>query len=173
MLRDGTPRAEVNQAYYKLLLAGRSSIEVAAIAQHWFQRHAADPQFFCGNVSSFLSRALGLGARIVLVSGSFSELLRPIAEHTGAVDVLASPLEQLNGRYTGRLLGVPLIGEGKAAAVERYAAMHGLALERCAGIGDDLTDVPFLSLLGQAWVPARSDAAMLQHARDVGWSVLS
>src|ERR1041384_52066 len=50
MLRDGTPRAAANQAYYQLLLAGRPLAAVAAVAQRWFRRYAAEPQFFCGDV---------------------------------------------------------------------------------------------------------------------------
>lgn len=172
LLHDGAPRAEANRAYYRLLLAGRAAADIAFVARRWFLRQSADPLFFRESVCAFLQRAHHEGARIVLVSGSFPELIAPIAERTHAVDVLAAPVEQLDGHYTGELLGEPAIGEGKALAVRRYAEQHGLALDRCAGIGDDLTDVPFLSLLGAPLVPASAGPAMLRHAQEAGWALL-
>ena len=121
---------------------------------------------------SFLRSAREAGAAIVLVSGSFRELVAPIGELVGASDVLVAQLEEINGTYTGRLMGPPVVGEGKAKAVAGYAAAKQLDLGACIGLGDDVTDLPFLRLAGMQYVPADAHPDMIRVTRMLGWRIL-
>jgi len=175
LLASGCPRAEVNRAFYEQVLTGVSVRSAEAIARTWFSTALAErPGFLDQSVVSLLRVAQANGSELVLVTGSFSELVAPLAAFLDTRHVLAAPLEIVDDRYTGRLLGPPTIGEGKAEAIRRYAAARGdVALARCGAIGDDLSDLAFLKLVGKVFVPATSDARLVIEAKRHDWIVLS
>jgi phosphoserine phosphatase len=78
-------------------------------------------------------------------------LLHPIADAVGACRVLCSTPEIKWGRFTGRLIGRPVIGEGKREAVRRcLAEFPGHRPEDCIGYGDHASDAPMLEELGES-----------------------
>ena len=112
------------------------------------------------------------GAKLVLVTGSFSELVEPIARELFAHHAITAPLERQGGVFTGRLLASPTIGPGKAQAVERYAREAGVPLARCFALGDDVSDIPFLELAGRVGVPSDGDPELVASAKARGWTVI-
>jgi HAD superfamily hydrolase (TIGR01490 family) len=171
-IRSGVPREDVNAAYYARVLRGRAVADVGRAAAAWYADGRAAPRFLRPSALRFLRSAREAGAAIVLVSGSFRELVAPIAELVEASDLLVAPLEQSGGTYTGRLVGPPLIGEGKAKRVAAYAAARQLDLSTCVGLGDDVSDVPFLRLMGTQYVPADAHPDMIHITRTLGWRIL-
>src|SRR5919197_5879696 len=69
-----------------------------------------------------------LGRKVYLVSSSPEEVVRPLAEHIGLTDVIATRAETEDGKYTGRL-AFYCYGEGKAEAIRRVADAAGLDLQ--------------------------------------------
>jgi HAD superfamily hydrolase (TIGR01490 family) len=171
-LQSGAPPEEANAAYYARILRGRAVADVGRAAAAWYAEERTAPRFLKQSALRVLRSAREKGAAIVLVSGSFRELVAPIAEVVGASDMLVTQLEESGGYYTGRLAGPPVIGEGKVKAVVAYAADKHLDLSACIGLGDDVTDVPFMRLLGTQYVPADAPADMIHVARTLGWRIL-
>src|SRR6266545_4764459 len=66
-----------------------------------------------------------LGRRVFIVSSSPEEVVRPLAEHVGVRDVIATRAEIEDGRYTGRL-AFYCYGENKAVAVKETAEGEGI-----------------------------------------------
>ncbi|MGV1080009.1 MAG: phosphoserine phosphatase SerB [Candidatus Nanopelagicales bacterium] len=89
-----------------------------------------------------------LGYQIALVSGGFHEVVDPIARELGVNDVRANRLEIANGLLTGRTIGPVVDRAGKAAALEEFAAAHGVSLERTVAIGDGANDLDMLARAG-------------------------
>jgi HAD superfamily hydrolase (TIGR01490 family) len=171
-MRKGAPREELNAAYYSKILRRRALPDVRSAADAWYAEETKASGFLKRAVLDFLRAAREAGSKIVLVSGSFRELLAPIADIVGASHVLGAPLEEHSGFYTGRLLGPPVIGEGKAKAVMAFAAAARVDLDECAAVADDLSDVPFLQLTGKRYVPADAEAEMIRMARASRWGIL-
>jgi len=169
---EGRPREELNAAFYRLFLAGRSVLETRAIASAWFETAHLAPRFFRRPALEKLASLRGNGTHIVLVTGSFAELIEPVASRVGAHDVIAAPLERVNDVFTGALLGEPTIGTGKAHAVIAYAERVGIALAECCGMADDITDLPFLELLAENFVPVDGDRRLLAVAAERGWKTM-
>jgi HAD superfamily hydrolase (TIGR01490 family) len=100
-----------------------------------------------------------IGHAIVLVSGT----LAPLAHHVAVtlsmrliargafarVGVCATHLEEIAGRWTGRILGDAMFGIAKARAVQRIAAAEGLDLRRCYAYGDTSADRWMLNTVGR------------------------
>lgn len=110
------------------------------------------------------------GQRVWLVTATPVELAAIIARRLGLTGALGTVVEVEDGVYTGRLVGAPLHGQAKAAAVIALAEREGLDLTRCAAYSDSANDVPMLSVVGRA-VAVNPDGTLRSHARAVGWEV--
>lgn len=140
-------REEVNRRYYRLF----EGLEVDVIAQagrQWFQRHAQQDDFYIGKSVERLNHHKQTGESVVFVSGSFSALLSPIASTLGVDNVICSDLEIINGRYTGKLVSEPTIGQGKRNRIIRFAAENDVNLAMSYAYGDDVSDIPMLACVG-------------------------
>jgi HAD superfamily hydrolase (TIGR01490 family) len=166
---DGVPRGESNRLYYEVF-AGQRETEVAASGRRWFQREMVGGALFHGELVRVLRRLQAAGTTIVLVSGSFSACLDPIAEHLGADQVLGTVPEVRAGRYTGRVVRT-VIGEGKATAARALLAEFGVDGRLCVAYGDHSSDLPMLLAVGHAGVVGQ-DPVLLAHAAERGWDLL-
>ncbi|MBI3662715.1 MAG: HAD-IB family hydrolase [Acidobacteria bacterium] len=116
------------------------------------------------------------GHRIFLLSGT----LRPLADAVARllpvpVEVCATEMESMGGRYTGRVRGEAVCGPGKARAMERLATEFSLDLARSYAYGDSYADRWMLERVGHpaAVQIAASPAWRLAWlARRRGWPVL-
>ena len=113
---------------------------------------------------------LDRGQRVWLVTATPVELASIIAQRLGLTGALGTVSEIEDGVYTGRLVGAPLHGKAKAAAVRALAEREGLDLVRCTAYSDSANDVPMLSVVGRA-VAVNPDGALRKHARAVGWEI--
>jgi HAD superfamily hydrolase (TIGR01490 family) len=113
---------------------------------------------------------LDAGQRVWLVTATPVELASIIARRLGLTGALGTVAEVVDGEYTGRLVGEPLHGAAKAAAVLALADREGLDLDRCAAYSDSINDLPMLSAVGRA-VAVNPDSALRMEARARGWEI--
>jgi HAD superfamily hydrolase (TIGR01490 family) len=113
---------------------------------------------------------LDAGQRVWLVTATPVELASIIARRLGLTGALGTVAEVVDGAYTGRLVGEPLHGPAKAAAVLALADREGLDLDRCSAYSDSINDLPMLSAVGRA-VAVNPDSALRMEARTRGWEI--
>jgi phosphoserine phosphatase len=89
-----------------------------------------------------------LGFRCGIVSGGFTQITGPLAESLGLDFAAANTLEVADGRLTGGLVGEIVDRAGKARALARFAAEHGIPLEQTVAVGDGANDLDMLSTAG-------------------------
>jgi len=119
---------------------------------------------------------------IVLISGTLEPLAREAARSMEAklairgirvrIRVIATRLEEKDGRWTGRTLGEAMFGEGKAKAVWRSAADMKLDLPQCFAYGDSATDAPMLAAVGKAFA-VNPSSGLAGIARTHEWPILN
>jgi HAD superfamily hydrolase (TIGR01490 family) len=166
LARDGASRAELTRAYYRVY-AGHRVSDVAAWGDAWFEvERQADAFFLPATLTAFRVH-LRRGDLTVLVSGSFSACLDPIARWLGAGAAIGARLEAAGDVYTGELI-VPMIGPDKAEAVRAVAEEQGVPAADCHAYGDDGSDLPFLRAVGHP-VVVGDDPELVSHARSRGW----
>ena len=148
LVRSGAPREEANRRYYRAW-AGENSDQVREWGRRWYAERAGTRDFFIPTTSAALARHRAEGEPILLVSGSFPAVLEPIAESVGASGLICTRQEVSGGRFTGEILGDPVIGEGKRAAVRMLLSRYPAVDPReCFGYGDHLSDLPMLEQIG-------------------------
>ncbi|MGH3443070.1 MAG: HAD family hydrolase [Nitriliruptorales bacterium] len=105
-----------------------------------------------------------------LVSSSGEEIVRPIANHLGIRDVIATRAgTDEQGRYDGTLKFYAY-GPHKATAIRQIAEARNYDLRRCYAYSDSITDLPMLHAAGHP-VAVNPDRELRAAARAMEWEI--
>jgi HAD superfamily hydrolase (TIGR01490 family) len=148
---------------------GRTVDEMAVLAETMFDERAA-PLVYPA-VPALLTALRSRGLRLVLVTATNGVLARPLAAALGLEGPLATRLALADGRYTGRISGPYLQGEGKLAPIGECLAGAGLDWTAASYWGDSVNDIPVLARVGYP-VAANPDPALAAEARRRGWAAV-
>ncbi|MCA9598669.1 MAG: HAD family hydrolase [Myxococcales bacterium] len=91
---------------------------------------------------------LDRGHTVVLISGALDFLVRRLADHLGAQEIIANRLELKAGIATGKLLKPVVAGPEKARLIREHARENGHDLDECYAFSDSYSDLPMLSVVG-------------------------
>jgi len=168
-LRGSTDEATQKvQERVALLLRGRKRQE--------FQR--LGPQVLAGVLPRLYPQMLTIawehqdGGRPVYIATAASQDTADLVAHVLGFDgAVGTPLEEVDGVYTGRLSGPFSYREGKAEQVRRLAAREDLDLAASFAYSDSESDLPLLRAVGHP-VAVNPDGPLLRIAREEGWEVL-
>ena len=109
-----------------------------------------------------------------MTTAVFRFLAEPIAAEFDIVDVIATDAERVDGRYTGRVAGLPNTRDGKVERLLMWLAARGQALadfRHVYAYSDSMNDLPLLSLVSNP-VAVNPDAVLAAHARHMGWPAM-
>ncbi|MCB0196743.1 MAG: HAD family hydrolase [Anaerolineae bacterium] len=113
------------------------------------------------------------GHRVVIISASIEELVKPMAEHLGlGDDYLCTRLAVQDDRYTGQLDGPQCYGAGKVEWVKRWATENQLSFPETIGYvyTDSSSDLPLLEL-AQNPIAVNPSRKLAKIARARGWPI--
>jgi HAD superfamily hydrolase (TIGR01490 family) len=111
------------------------------------------------------------GRPVYIVTAASQDTAELIAHVLGFDGGLGTPLEEIDGVYTGRLAGPMAYREGKPEVMRRLADSHGLDLGSSWAYSDSESDLPMLRAVGHP-VAVNPDADLLRIARAEDWQVL-
>jgi HAD superfamily hydrolase (TIGR01490 family) len=110
------------------------------------------------------------GRRVIVISASPEEIVRPLCRYLGIDDVIATRSEvDSEGRYTGRI-ELYAYGEGKASAMVDMARANDIDLEGSYAYSDSSTDLPMLEVVGHPIV-VNPDGDLRKLALERGWEI--
>jgi len=110
-----------------------------------------------------------LGRTVFIVSSSPEEVVRPLSEHLGPVEVIATIAEVVDGKYTGEV-GFYCYAQNKADRIREVAARQGIDLSRSYAYSDSMTDLPMLEEVGHP-VAVNPDRDLRREAERRGWQI--
>jgi HAD superfamily hydrolase (TIGR01490 family) len=111
------------------------------------------------------------GHLMVLTTAVSRFITAPIARELGFDNVIATEPEIRNGRYTGRVAGMPNMREGKVERLLEWLSGRGMALSDFSEswfYSDSQNDLPLLSHVTHP-VAVNADPVLAAHARHQGW----
>ena len=123
---------------------------------------------------ALVDRHRAAGDLIIVTTAVIRFLSEPVAAEFGITDVIATEAERLDGRYTGRVSGVPNAREGKFERLMMFLAARGQRLtdfRQIYAYCDSLNDLPLLSQVSNP-VAVNADPVLSAHARHMGWPVM-
>lgn len=112
------------------------------------------------------------GDELLIITATNRFITQPIGEAFGIPQVLATEPEKIDGRYTGKVLGVPCYKEGKITRYQAWLAQQNKSFAKVTFYSDSHNDLPLLSIVDVPIV-VDADAKLLAHAQEKGWQVLS
>jgi HAD superfamily hydrolase (TIGR01490 family) len=168
MVGENLDQLEAIQEEALGLVKGHSVTELRAIGEEIFDELIAD-RIWPGTYALAMMH-IEAGQRVWLVTATPVEVAEVIATRLGLTGALGTVAENVEGVYTGRLVGQPMHGQAKAEAIRALAAREGLDLERCSAYSDSANDIPLLSLVGNPCA-INPDRTLRDHARRNGWRV--
>ena len=114
------------------------------------------------------------GDRLVMTTATNRVLTELTARHLGIDDLLATEVEVVDGRCTGRTRGVLNMREGKVTRLRTWLGEQGLpadALSDAVFYSDSSNDLPLLKTVRNP-VLVDPDARLRQHGLAAGWPVM-
>lgn len=117
---------------------------------------------------------LDRGDLCAIVTATNEFVTAPIARAFGVPHLIATLPEQKQGRYTGRIQGVPSFQAGKITRVNEWLATMDLALsdfERTYFYSDSPNDLPLLDVVTHP-IATNPSPVLRQLALDRGWEII-
>jgi HAD superfamily hydrolase (TIGR01490 family) len=111
------------------------------------------------------------GRPVFIVTAATQDTAAMIAHVLGFDGGLGTPLEAVDGLYTGRLAGPFAYRDGKPQLIRELAAQRGLDLAESYAYSDSESDLPMLRAVGHP-VAVNPDGTLSRVAREEGWDVL-
>jgi HAD superfamily hydrolase (TIGR01490 family) len=149
---------------------GTSEDRLLTLADEAFQT-VIKPNLFPG-AKDLIKSCADRGQQVVIVSGALDFLMKILADHLGAHDVIANKLEIKHGEATGKLMRPVVAGPEKAALIRDHAKKNGHNLEDCFAYSDSYSDVPMLSIVGHP-AAVNPDRRLRLLASTYHWPIIS
>jgi len=179
-----------NAAFYEQYKAGTLDIHeflgfaLLPLAEHepsdlarWhaaFMRDRILPMIAPG-ARALLRRHREHGDLCVIITATNSFVTAPIARELGVEHLIATDPESRDGRFTGRVSGIPCFRDGKVARLDSWLGERGTPLAAFAQstfYTDSHNDFPLLRRVSRP-VAVDPDDALAAEARRRGWPILS
>ena len=122
-----------------------------------------------------LRRHQDAGDLTAIVTATNRFVTAPIAHELGVEHLIAAEPEFTDeGEVTGRLIGIPSMGEGKVTHTQQWLESMGKSLdhfEKSHFYSDSPNDIPLLSIVTHP-VATNPNAKLEAHAKAQGWPLL-
>ena len=150
------------------LTAGWDQVEVEALVEETVNEVVAPLVY--AEALAIIDDHRREGRRIVVISASPEEIVRPLCRYLGIEDVIATKSEiDEEGRYTGKIERYAY-GPAKAEAMVEMADAEDIDMEESYAYSDSATDIPMLEAVGHP-VVVNPDSELLKVAEERGWEI--
>lgn len=112
------------------------------------------------------------GHRPLIITATNTFITRPIAEKLGISELIGTEPEIHEGRFTGRVAGVPSFQQGKVTRLADWLKQHGESLEDSYFYSDSHNDLPLLEQVSYP-IAVDADPRLTQVAKEKGWKQMS
>ena len=170
--REGSVSAEDFCDFYVATLAGRTLDEWRPWCERFLTEIVA-PQI-PASARELVESHRARGDRVVMTTATNRVLTELTAQHLHIDDLLATEVEIVDGRCTGRTTGVLNMREGKVARLLEWLEQHALAhtmLADATFYSDSANDLPLLGAVGTP-VAVDPDPLLRAHAAAAGWAMI-
>lgn len=162
---------DFGQAHSRLItrVAKNGHAEAASFFEEWVTRRLLPRLAPAGRAK--IEWHQSQGHRVVIISASIQEIVKPVAQHLG-LDYLCTRLAVQNGHYTGGLDGPLCYGPGKVRWAKTWAAQNKLDFPDAVSYvyTDSASDLPLLELATHP-VAVNPSRKLAKIAADRKWAV--
>jgi len=124
------------------------------------------------SAADLLDRHRQQGHTLMIITATNRFVTQPIADLLGIEHLIATDPEWQDGRYTGRVAGIPSFQHGKVTRLKQWLEENRASLEGAWFYSDSHNDLPLLEQVSHP-VVVDPDPTLLDTAQDRGWPILS
>ncbi|MFT6274134.1 MAG: HAD superfamily hydrolase (TIGR01490 family) [Halioglobus sp.] len=160
-------------AYLRFALAPLKNQPVEVL-QDWhtdFMRKVIEP-IMLPKALSLIAEHRALGHTLIIITATNVFITRPIANALGIDHLLACEAETIDGRYTGKPIGVPSYREGKVVRLAAWLKQTGESFSGAYFYSDSHHDLPLLEKVAHP-VAVDPDPTLRRRAQQKNWKILS
>lgn len=143
----------------------------------WHRRFMADviePMMSAAS-KTLVRERLDAGDLCAIITSTNSFITAPIARAYGVAHLIASEAEVRDGRYTGRIIGIPAFREGKVVRLRQWLEARGQRISDFTEtwfFSDSINDLPLLEAVTHS-VAVDPDDRLAAIARERRWPAIS
>lgn len=112
------------------------------------------------------------GDTLVVITATNSFVTQPIVAAFGIDNLLATEPEVINGKYTGKIAGIPCFQGGKVERLHQWMQEHQLNMQGSWFYSDSHNDLPLLKEVDHP-VVVDADEQLLEYATAQDWTIMS
>jgi HAD superfamily hydrolase (TIGR01490 family) len=112
------------------------------------------------------------GDTLLIITATNGFVTYPIAERLGIAHIIAPHPEVIDGRYTGKTVGIPSFQDGKVTRLKHWMEEHQHDMQGSYFYSDSHNDLPLLRLVDHP-VAVDPDPTLQAEAEANGWPVIS
>ena len=128
-----------------------------------------------GQARALVRKHAEAGDTLIVITATNSFVTAPIAREFGIEHLIATEPEQVQGEFTGRVMGTPSFRQGKVERLEQWLAARNTSLaaaERSWFYSDSHNDLFLLERVSDP-VAVDADAELSRVAAERGWPHIS
>ena len=154
----------------------RYSLEELNQLHRKFLREVIEPMML-PQAQWLLNQHRDQGDYLLIITSTNGFITKPIAKALQVDDILATDAEIVEGRYTGKMTGIPCFQDGKITRLHQWletASEKGFGgdLSDCYFYSDSINDLPLLKVADNP-IAVDPDDALRAHAEEAGWKIVS
>ena len=111
------------------------------------------------------------GDTLVVITATNSFVTAPIARRFGILNLIATEPELVDGRFTGRVDGIPCFRDGKVKKLRQWLENRDESLDDAWFYSDSHNDLPLLELVSHP-MAVDPDPTLETLAAERGWPIL-
>lgn len=151
-------------------LAEHSPEQLAAWHQQ-FMASKIEPHIL-PKAEELIARHRTRGDTLLIITATNLFITGPIAERLGIDHLIAVEPEIIDGRYTGRVSGIPSFREGKVTRLEQWLEHQDMTLDGAWFYSDSHNDLPLLEQVDHP-VAVDPDDTLRQIAEQRQWKIMT
>lgn len=112
------------------------------------------------------------GHTLIVITATNHFITAPIAKELGITNILATNPEIVDGKFTGKIDGIPCYQQGKVERLHHWLKSTGNNLSGSWFYSDSHNDLPLLEIVSHP-VAVDPDDTLSTHAIAKGWPIIS
>jgi len=151
-------------------LTKMSMTELAELHKRFMQQVIASMQL--AKAQALLQQHRDAGDRLLIITSTNRFIVEPICHSLGVTEILATDAQIVDGRYSGKVEGVPTYKEGKVVRLNAWLKEQGESLKGSWFYSDSINDLPLLLEVDHA-VAVDPCPALQAVAEEKHWQIIS
>lgn len=155
---------------FQFRVYAENTLEQLQIWQQQFMHEIIEPMVNSGK-SELVETHRAAGDELLIITATNDFITTPIAKRLGVDTLIATQAEFSDGRYTGKLTGVPCFQDGKVTRLKQWLDNTQLSLAGSYFYSDSINDLPLLEIVSHP-IAVTPDDKLRRHAEQLHWQII-